>query len=110
MAFEETAERRRIGITEMVADLLHGQVRTGGKQVLRLRSEVLLDIIAGGEAHFIFYNHREMARRKMRFFCVESDLMLLTVVHGQEMAELIEDGISAVMQSGIIVHLAPECV
>jgi len=62
VALEETAERRRVGIAEMVTYLLYRQVRTGRKQVLSLRSEVLLDIITGRDTHHIFYNNREMAR------------------------------------------------
>ena len=50
------------------------------EQVLRLHSEVLLDIIAGRKSYYIFDNHREMARRKMRLFGIKCYLVLLAII------------------------------
>ena len=53
-AFEEAAERGRIGVAEVVTDLLNGEVGTSGEQVLGLRSQILLDIIAGRYTYYLF--------------------------------------------------------
>ena len=109
-AFEETAERGRIGIAEVVADLLYRQIRTGGKQVLRLRSKVLLNIIAGGDTYHLFDNYREMACRKMRFFCVKSHLVLLVVMRSKKVAELIEKDVMAAERLGVFVQFMAESI
>ena len=62
VALEETAERGGIGITKVVTYLQYGQIRTGRKQILRLLSQILLNIIAGGNTHHLLDNYREMAR------------------------------------------------
>ena len=82
MTFEKTAERRRIGIAEVVTDLLHGQVGTGGQKVSCLCCQVLFDIIAGRQADCFFDDHGEMAWRKVGFFGIESHFVLFLVVNG----------------------------
>jgi len=47
--FKETAERRGLSKTQIVTDLLDGQVRTGKEKIFCLRCQILLNIIAGGD-------------------------------------------------------------